>query len=188
MSRFAYAVASPSRRRLLVGAIGALALQLAILVAPLSGQVGGGPRAAADAFIVGARGGYDFQGDAPLLGAYVRSSTLGRVLVQGTADLTFLNGLTERQAGADVLVAVGRQGVLVGGGPVWRNTIYPGDDGLIAFDAERDTRVGFSLTALLGGFPGRGRYMTSVEIRYTRVDDIEAQVLSLQIGIPLLRW
>lgn len=188
MSRLAYLVSTPSRRRLLVAAAGVLALQLTMLVAPLSGQLGSRPPSGGDAFIVGPRGGYDFQNDAPLLGAFLRSATFGRVFVQGTADLTFLNGLTDRQAGADVLVRLGRGGVLLGGGPVWRSSVFPGDDGFIPLGAERETRVGYSFVGILGGLPGRGRYITSIEFRYTVVDEIKPQVLSLQIGIPLLRW
>ncbi len=177
-------------RRGLAPAVGAVAL--AFIVGPSAaasqfGGNGGGPRVP-NAFTVGARGGYDFKSDAPLIGLFARTSVVSRVSLQATGDLTFLDGLTERQAGADVLVRLGSQGFHVGGGPVWRNSIFPNAEGVTEVGAPRETIVGYSIVAILGGIPGRGRFLNAVEFRYTVVDELKPQLLSLQFGLPLARW
>ena len=156
---------------------------------PASSQFGGraGPPVQ-NAFTVGARGGYDFKSDAPLVGLFARSSVAWRVGVQATGDLTFLNGLTERQAGVDLLVRLGSQGLFVGGGPVWRNSIFPNEAGVTEVGAPRETKVGYSIVGIIGGLPGRGRFLNAVEFRFTMVDELKPQVLTLQIGLPLARW
>lgn len=179
---------SPLRRRRAT-AFGAIALGFLAAAPPAAAQFGGagGPRVQ-NAFAVGARGGYDFKSDAPLLGLFTRTSLLSRVALQATGDLTFLDGLTERQAGVDLLVRLGSQGLFVGGGPVWRSSIFPDEDGFTQVGAERETKVGWSIVGVIGGLPGRGRFLSAVEFRYTVVDELEPQVLSLQFGIPLARW
>lgn len=169
--------------------LGAVTLALLVGPAPASAQFGGsgGPRVP-NAFVVGARGGYDFKSDAPLLGLFARTSVVSRVALQGTADLTFLDGLTERQAGVDLLVRLGSQGLFVGGGPVWRSSIFPDETGFIQLGTERETKLGYSLVGVLGGLPGRGRFLTGVEFRFTVVDELKAQLLTLQFGLPLASW
>lgn len=169
--------------------LAACAALLAATPAPAHAQFGGGDDGfrrpgGVRALIVGARGGFDFEGDAPVLGAFVRTSVWGRFALQGSADLTFLDGLTERQFGGDLLVSLG-PGLNVGGGPVWRYTAYdvtPSDLGV------QETRTGYSLVAVLGGGSGPGRVVTALEFRWSKVDDLDTQALSLQIGIPLARW
>jgi hypothetical protein len=138
--------------------------------------------------VIGARGGYDFKSDAPLIGLFARTSVISRVSLQGTADLTFLDGLTDRQAGVDLLVRLGRQGLFVGGGPVWRSSVFPDESGFVQLGAERETKIGYSIVGVLGGLPGRGRFLTAVEFRFTVVDELKPQLLSLQFGLPLARW
>lgn len=176
-------------RRGFAPAVGVLALAFVVGPSAAAAQFGGnsGPRVQ-NAFTVGARGGFDFKSDAPLIGLFARTSLISRLAVQATGDLTFLNGLTERQAGADVLVRLGSQGLHVGGGPVWRNSIFPNADGITDIDAPRETKVGWSIVGILGGLPGRGRFLNAVEFRYTVVDELKPQLLTLQFGLPLARW
>lgn len=168
----------------------ALGLLIAVVAAfatltPAAAQPGGVGRAG-HALSLGARGGYDFQADAPLLGAYLRSDVAWRLTVQATGDLTFLDGLTERQAGADLLFRL-QPGLALGGGVVVRNSVFavlpPGSQDPI----ERDTKVGYSIVAVLGG-GGSGRFVNALELRFTSVDRFDSQILALQLGIPLFRW
>lgn len=157
---------------------------LVVGAAPLQGQFPGsrGPGAReANAFVVGARGGYDFGNDGPVLGAFVRSSLAWRLSAQARGDFIFLDGLTEREAGADLLVRIS-PGFHVGGGVVIRNSIYALQGG------ERENRTGGSVAAFLGGLPGAGRVVTGIELRLTQVGDFDSQILTFQVGLPLLRW
>ena len=166
----------------------AASLSLATLVftaAPATAQFGGpGGGRVSNAFEVGGRAGYDFQADAPVLGAYARTSVFWRLALQGSGDLTFLDGLTDRQASGELLVRV-QPGFWVGGGVAFRNSIY--DRTLEASSDDRETRTGYTIVGLLGG-SGTGRWGTGIELRYTSVDDFDSQTVALQVGIPLARW
>lgn len=48
--------------------------------------------------------------------------------------------------------------------------------------------MGYSVVLMLGGAGGPGRVITGLEFRYSSVDNLDPQVLSLQIGVPLARW
>ena len=188
MLPFAHPLLGPMRRHF-AAAFGTVLLALVAGPAPAIAQFGatGGPRVQ-NAFAVGVRGGYDFKSDAPLLGLFARTSVVSRVAFQATSDLTFLNGLTERQAGVDLLVRLGNQGFFVGAGPVWRNTIFPTEGGITEVDAARETKVEYSIVGILGGLPGRGGFLNAIEFRFTVVDELKPQVLTLQFGMPIARW
>lgn len=182
-------VRTPRRR---VGALASAASAVALLgltALPLQAQFRGGDQGfqrpgAQRTLVAGARAGFDFQGDAPVVGGFARTSVVSRFAVQGSAEATFLDGLTERQFGGDLLYTVG-PGLSVGGGPVWRYSAYdvtPGSAGV------QETRVGYSLALILGGSSGPGRVITGLEFRYTKVDELDPQTLSIQLGFALARW
>ncbi len=161
-----------------LGAILALILAVA---APATAQ---GPRSGPPTgLIVGARGGYDFRANAPLLGAFARASLGSRVAVQATGELTFLSGLTERQYGADLLVRLS-PGLALGGGPMMRNSVYS-PDGTVD---DRESRLGYSVVAQLDGMVGGGRVINGLEFRYSAVDELTSRTLAVQIGLILARW
>lgn len=164
-----------------------VAVLLAAMVTPAQAQFRGGDgRGPGDvrALIAGGRVGFDFQGDAPVVGGFARTSLFSRLALQGSAEATFLDGLTERQFGADLLLSVG-PGLSVGGGPAWRYSAYdvtPESPGVL------ETRMGYSLALILGGMGGPGRVVTGLEFRYSAVEGLDPQTLSIQLGLPLARW
>jgi hypothetical protein len=165
----------------------ALVLSAAALVAgagPAAAQFGPGSGPIRNAFEVGGRAGYDFRGDAPILGAYARSSVVRRVALQVSGDLTFLDRLTERQATAELLGQVS-PGVWIGAGAAFRNSVFQRDPQ--QGEGGRETRVGYTIVGLLGG-GGGGRVVSGIEIRFTAVDDFRSQLVALQVGIPIARW
>lgn len=141
------------------------------------------PRAARG-FVVGARAGFDFQADSPVLGGFARTGPFNRFSLQGSAELTFLDGLTEKQFTGEVLAALG-PGLRFGAGPVWRNTVF---DATATEPGVKETRLGYSIVALIGGSAGPGRTITGIEFRYSSVSEFSPRTLSLQVGIPLFTW
>ncbi|NNK64507.1 MAG: hypothetical protein HKO98_15015, partial [Gemmatimonadetes bacterium] len=173
----------PSRLPLAFGLALSTFLSSGIFAAPAAAQFGPGNGPVARAFELGGRAGYDFRSDAPLLGAYARSSIVRRVALQVTGDLTFLDGITERRATGELLVQAS-PGVWIGAGAALLNSVFER-----SFDSEgvRESRVGYTIVGLLGG-GGRGRVGTGLEIRFTSVDDFRSQLVALQVGIPIARW
>jgi hypothetical protein len=146
--------------------------------APQSGDAGGWAPAAA-----GFRVGYDSNERATVLGVQLRIPALpsGLVEIVPTADVTFVTGLREYQAGVDVVVVSGgrRGGVYAGGGWGMRNTIYEGP--------ERDTRRAFAAVfGLKTGALGGSSFGTQIEMRWVYPDGpFRPKVLSLGVNFPL---
>jgi hypothetical protein len=65
-----------------------------------------------------------------------------------------------------------------------RNTVF---GRTVEDSVGRETKVGYTVVGILGG-AGGGRFSTGIEIRFTSVEDFDAQLLALQVGIPLARW
>lgn len=131
----------------------------------------------------GVRAGYDYNSTASLIGVQLRVPALptGHLEIVPTADITFLTGLREYQAGVDaVLVSGGRRGgVYAGGGFAWRNSIYDGP--------ERETRrapvavVGAKTGALMGAPFG-----TQLEMRWIYMEGpYKPRILTLGVNFPL---
>jgi hypothetical protein len=135
---------------------------------------------------VNARVGYDLDLDGPLLGAgLVVGVPRVPFAVQAVGDVTFLDRVNERQLALDVLYRWGRS-LGVGGGPVFRNTIFETDGGLLG---PRETRTGYSLVASLGAVaPRSGRLLTGFELRWVWIENFRPQTLTAQVGLSLLRW
>lgn len=132
------------------------------------------------------RGGFDLEFDDPVAGAailvplpWVRGLSL-----QGAGDLTFLEGLTERQAAVDLLYGLG--GFRIGGGVVFRNSIWPDalEDAEPGADLPRDTRTGFSAVIGLGGTPlGDSPFVVGVEIRFVWVEEFHPRPFTVGLGL-----
>ena len=105
---------------------------------------------------------------------------MGSLTLQALGDLTFLNNLTERQVNVDLLWNFG--GLLVGGGPAWRNTIWLGET------SGRETRQGWTAVALFGGRPGRSLLSAQLELRYTKVSDFSPSAIMLGLNLPVVRF
>lgn len=135
---------------------------------------------------VSARVGYELELDGPLVGAAIVVGVPRLPLsVQAVGDLTFLDRVDERQLALDVLYRWGR-GLGVGGGPVFRNTVYETDGPLLG---PRETRTGYSLVASLGGAaPRSGRLLTGFEFRWVWIENFRRQTISAQVGLSLFRW
>ncbi len=178
-----------------VAALGAalcaeLLVVLVLAVQPAAGQFlpagtrqRRGPRAAAPAGAVEAslvgRAGFDLQYQEFLVGAMGRVSLpllKFQPTIQAGGDLTFFNALTDRGFGVDVLLSP-LPGLSLGGGPAWRNSVFPGETA-----QGRTTRGGYALVAMLGGTGGRGRFTTGLEYRWLDFDGYNPQQLSLQFG------
>jgi hypothetical protein len=156
------------------------------LLAPgsLEAQSGGGGEAPSG-FVVTARAGFDLDLDGPVLGlgAEVGIPKLPLALA-AAGDATFLDAITERQLALDVLYRVGG-GLRLGGGPVFRNTIYEIEDDEVL--GPRETRTGYSLLLSIGGAPSRERtVVTGLEVRWVRVEDFRPQTLMVRVGLSLL--
>lgn len=165
------------------GALAALAAGALLAPSALHAQIGGGGPAPSG-FSVAARGGYDLSLDSPVAGAEARLGVFRLPFdVKVAGDFTFLDRLTERQLSVDLLYRLGN-GLALGGGPVYRNSIYDTDD----LSAPRETRSGYSLVVAVGGLPGRGRLVSGLEVRWVRVDEFRPQTITAQMGLNLLRW
>ncbi len=154
-----------------------------LLPSSAEAQRRGPPRVETKAISVGARLGFDVEApnNAFILGAQSRLSVPGFPLeVQTVADVTFYTGVNDRQFNVDLLYDLGP--ISVGGGPAFRNTVWPGSDGA------RETRTGFSLVGILGGRASRSLISSQLEFRYSRVSDFSPSALMIGISIPLVRY
>lgn len=104
--------------------------------------------------------------------------------VQASGDLTFFQGFTDRGGGFDLLLEL-IPGIHLGGGPYWRNTVFPGDSLGDFGRTDRETRLGWSAVAQLGGIGGFGRTVNGISFRWAEVDGYNPQILTLQVGIRL---
>lgn len=126
--------------------------------------------------VVGAYGGWDTFFREPLVGGRIRVAVPGLDLlaVQATGDLTFLTAITERQATVDLLLTGG--GFAVGGGPVFRNTIWD------VSGNRRETRTGWSAVLSLGGVPmGRSAFSVGIDYRFVQVGGFQPRPLTLSV-------
>jgi hypothetical protein len=157
---------------------------LLALLAPLQLQAQRRPRASPPVS-AGARVGYEVSFDKFVAGGYLRIPLPGVSLeLQGVADFTFLSGFTARQYAADLIWRTGA-GIYLGGGPVFRNTLF--SDARVGETLERETRRGYSLFFGFGGTGGGlGGLITGVELRWVFVDDFKPRTIMAQFGIPLL--
>lgn len=177
--------------------LGALALGLTLIVPEIvAAQLlppGQRPRRRAPqadtppiAAVLVARGGYDLEFQQFVLGGLARLALplpLKPTLQMG-GDFTFFQGLTDRGATVDVLLSP-LQGLLVGAGPAWRSSIYPGEREL-----GRTTRAGYSFVVMLGGLPSRGRpgsgpagrLVSGVSYRWMDFDGYQPQQLTFEVG------
>ena len=149
------------------------------------------------AMVVG-RAGYDLQFQQFVLGGLGRV-TLPMALnptIQAGADFTFFQALTDRGATIDLMISP-LQGLLVGGGPAWRNTVFPGEIGGIGAGGiggeagnGRETRTGYGFVVMLGGLPSRGRrggpggsrLVTGISYRWMDFDGYSPQQLTFEVG------
>lgn len=133
----------------------------------------------------GARVGYEVSFDKFVAGGYLRLPLPGVPLeLQGVVDFTFLSGFTARQYAADLIWRTG-SGIYLGGGPVYRNTLFSDDQ--VGETIERETRRGYSLLVGFGGTGGgMAGLVTGVELRWVFVDDFRPRTIMTQFGIPLL--
>lgn len=130
------------------------------------------------ALLVGVYGGWDTFYREPLVGGKVRVAAprFDFLALQATGDLTFLSAITERQATVDLLLTGG--GFAVGGGPVFRNTIWD-----LSGDA-RETRTGWSAVISFGGIPlGQAPFAVGVDFRFVRVGGFRPSPLSLSVTL-----
>lgn len=162
---------------------GLLSVVLLLAVAvPADGQMRGRPplpgAAAPPVLTLGVYGGWDTWFDEPLLGAKARVGvpSFPWVALQSAADWTFLQGLTERQVTADVLVDLG--GIAVGGGAVFRNSVWDVDNPV------RETRTGGSLVLSLGGVPlGRSAFSVGLDYRFIWIEGFRPRPLTLNVTV-----
>jgi hypothetical protein len=137
---------------------------------------------------IGARVGVDYQNDVAILGGQLRISVdpWRRIDFLPSAELTFQEGLTERQYNLDgAFYLDGTRTLYVGGGAAFRNTYYldGGDEPL----AERETRVGANAFGGVHLAPFRLPLTVQVEGRWTFIDDFRPQTLIVGVNyaIPL---
>lgn len=151
---------------------------------------GPGPRAEGGGIETAVLGrvGFDMQFQNLMVGGLARASFPVALTptLQVSGDLTFFDGLTDRGAGADLLLEV-IPGLFLGGGPYWRNTVYAVDplEGPATGESRRETRLGWSAVVQLGGIGGRDRRVTGLEFRWAEIDGYNPQMLSLQFGVRL---
>jgi hypothetical protein len=173
------------------------ALALALLLAPpaaVSAQLR--PRSAPGSGWappqVGVHFGYDYNSTGSVAGAQMRIPILpnGFVELVPNGDITFLTGLKEYQYGVDAVVLSGgrRGGLYIGGGLVWRDTIYPDNtsEGISGRTTKRWADVVAGLrTGQLGVLP----ITTQIEIRWVFVDaPVKPRYLTLGFNLPLWGW
>lgn len=140
-----------------------------------------GPRRsgpAPPALLVGVYGGWDTFFREPLVGAKVRVAVprFDFLALQATGDLTFLSAITERQATVDLLLTGG--GFALGGGPVFRNTVWD------LSGNPRETRTGWSAVISFGGVPfGRAPFAVGIDYRFVRVGGFRPSPLTLSVTV-----
>lgn len=160
---------------------------LALLLAPGTAQAQRmDRRPAGPEFTVGIRGGFDLEFEDPVAGVAVLVPVpwLRGLAVQAAGDLTFLDALTERQAAVDLLYGLG--GLRIGGGVVFRNTVWPDAlaDPAPGSTLPRETRTGFSAVLGLGGTPlGDSPFVVGLEVRFVWVDDFKPRPLTVGVGV-----
>ncbi|MDT8342302.1 MAG: hypothetical protein RQ751_12380 [Longimicrobiales bacterium] len=157
-----------------------------LLLAPAAAAAQPGPQPGSVPFTLTVRGGWDIEFDDPVLGAvaYIPTPLVRGLGIQVAGDLTFLDDLTERQLALDALYDLG--GLRVGGGPVFRNSLWvvDGAGGAGAEVLERETRTGFSLVAAFGGTPSRDSPWTfGLEFRFIWVDDFRPRPFTFGVGV-----
>lgn len=164
--------------------IATLALAATALPSDLVAQVGPNPDAR-PSLMVSARAGYDFEisNGALVLGAGTRISVPGATFLelQGISDWTFLDGLTERQMGLDLLYQFG--GLAVGGGPVMRTTVWDSE-----VSTDKETRTGYSLVLILAGQATNRLLNGQLELRYSKVSNFSPKTVSVGVNLPLFRY
>lgn len=163
-----------------------LAALVFALVAPTAAHAQRmGPPSRTRAVVVSIRGGFDTKFDKPVAGgaAFFPIPNVRWLGLQAAGDLTFLEGLTERQGSVDVLVDLG--GLQVGGGPIFRNTIWnDSEDSLPGGGLSRETRTGASLVFVAGGTPFEdSRITVGVEYRLVWVDAFTPRPLVVSVGV-----
>jgi hypothetical protein len=132
----------------------------------------------------GLRVGNDFELDAFVVGAFAALPVdpWRRVALYPGFDLTFLDGLTEWQASADLAVfPFGSRALYVGGGAVFRNSVYLDADGELLPD--RETRNGAS--AFVGARTRTERFVTHLEFRRVFIDDFAPTSVTLGVAFPI---
>jgi hypothetical protein len=137
----------------------------------------GGPTRAV---IVGPRLGWSIRDSSPALGGQLRVPfPIARVRPAITVggDVVFQSGLREFQGTADATFGFFAP-LYVGGGAAVLNSVF--DDG-----NERATKLGFSVVGGIGG--GRvGPFLTQIEFRYLKVDELSPRFITLTLGYPLI--
>lgn len=161
-------------------------LALALLVSPASAQMrmGGGTSSGWAPAQIGARFGYDYNSTGSVVGAQLRVPVIpsGFVEIVPNADITFLTGLKEYQYGVDaVFVSGGRRGgIFLGGGVVWRNSIF--DD-----PPNRETKTAPDVVAGVRSGPLFGGNLNSqLEIRWVFLDTaVKPRIFTFGVNFPL---
>jgi hypothetical protein len=132
--------------------------------------------------------GYDYNSTGSVAGGQIRVPILpsGHVEILAVGDVTFLTNLKEYQYGLDAVVLSGgrRGGLYLGGGVVWRDTIYEDSS------PDRATRLWPNIVAgLRTGQLGVLPITTQIEIRWVFVDDaVNPRYLTLGVNLPLWGW
>lgn len=158
-----------------------LATLLAVLL-PAGAQAQGWTPA-----MVGIRFGWLDRSSASVLGAQLHLPVIpsGRLELVPNADITFLHGLKEYEYSLDAVYISGgrRGGLMVGGGPAARNSIYDESVG-------RETRRGWDLVLGLKTMPGRGvPFGFQLEERWMFMRlPLNPRVLSVGLNFPLWGW
>lgn len=164
----------------------AAALAAILVLVCLAGPVEAQRRAIGGPFAtVGARVGFDTRFNRPIAGLAFRGALprVPRLGFQAAGDFTFLQELTEAQISLDALLDLG--GLAVGGGPVFRNTIWDVDE-TGAPGGDRETRLGYSAAVILGGRPmPRARYTTQIELRFVWAEDFRPRPVVIGVGLVL---
>ena len=166
-------------------------LGLLALTAPhgIEGQRRGPQQPASAAWpsiTIGAKGGWDNNANAEVLGGQLRLPLLrnGSLELMPTADVTFATGLKEYQYAVEALFLQGdrRGGLYLGGGLAFRNTIYGADASL-----PRETRQGYSVVVGSKFGIASGGLGVQLELRWVFIRDtpIDPQVVSFGINFPL---
>lgn len=138
---------------------------------------------------IGARAGYDYREDVPVLGAHLRIPVdpWRRVDLVPSVELRFQSGVTERQYNLDGAFYLDQTRTLyIGGGAAFLNTFFLDDEDGGLLDT-RETRTGYSVFGGLHDLPGWGDLTPQVEIRWSFVDVLRPRNISvgLNYSVPL---
>ena len=137
---------------------------------------------------IGVHFGYDYNSTGSVAGAQLRIPVIpsGFVELVSSGDITFLTGFKVYEYGVDAVVLSGgrRGGLYLGGGVVWRDTIYPETAPARATKRWPDIVAGLR-TGQLGVLP----ITTQIETRWVFVDTpVHPRYLSLGLNLPLWGW